>query len=432
MASIYLEDVLAGQHLSPFTLGEFEEHLVHVQRSAENLYFYVWLADYTKQYREWEASLKEKKDPLAAIPSKASKPSGLSKGGLRDSIMPTRKAVVSVVPTFVRNVLVPKTKPEPVASQPQVHDAQLSRIHVSKDRIPDELRKSFEGLQTFVIPPRQSSQVLQEFELELNISEQLKDQFKHQAENSMDPEIFLTVKDEVRTMLSDSMRIWLMDCSGNSDRHRAQLTLCIGAFCVSLAVIGTVLFMVKTASVKIRLSLSPLVWIGLEIFFCGLFRTCPLIFMFGSFRQIHVWELGRAKEAAAITEKNLLSKRDDFLANRIKVRDSGQSCLHVPGNLESITPRNIHELPLTQRCPSFLPNKVKPYVFTHHEAETQEAQTAHQVPFLIRPHIRPIDSGNEPHSYKVTSDEHTQKCRFSNSFDFWMDYALPSSSSSIR
>lgn len=342
MASIYLEDVLAGQHLSPFTLGEFEEHLVHVQRSAENLYFYVWLADYTKQYREWEASLKEKKDPLAAIPSKASKPSGLSKGGLRDSIMPTRKAVVSVVPTFVRNVLVPKTKPEPVASQPQVHDAQLSRIHVSKDRIPDELRKSFEGLQTFVIPPRQSSQVLQEFELELNISEQLKDQFKHQAENSMDPEIFLTVKDEVRTMLSDSMRIWLMDCSGNSDRHRAQLTLCIGAFCVSLAVIGTVLFMVKTASVKIRLSLSPLVWIGLEIFFCGLFRTCPLIFMFGSFRQIHVWELGRAKEAAAITEKNLLSKRDDFLANRIKVRDSGQSCLHVPGSQSGSLPPDFH------------------------------------------------------------------------------------------
>ncbi|PLW37068.1 hypothetical protein PCANC_16311 [Puccinia coronata f. sp. avenae] len=141
---IYLEDVLAGQHLSPFTLGEFEEHLVHVQRSAENLYFYVWLADYTKQYREWEASLKEKKDPLAAIPSKASKPSGLSKGGLRDSIMPTRKAVVSVVPTFVRNVLVPKTKPEPVGIS-------------ASDRIPDELRKSFEGLQTFVIPPRQSS-----------------------------------------------------------------------------------------------------------------------------------------------------------------------------------------------------------------------------------------------------------------------------------
>jgi len=37
MANINLEDVLAGQHLSPFTLGEFEEHLVHVQRSAENL-----------------------------------------------------------------------------------------------------------------------------------------------------------------------------------------------------------------------------------------------------------------------------------------------------------------------------------------------------------------------------------------------------------
>lgn len=81
--------------------------------------------------------------------------------------------------------------------------------------------------------------------------------------------------------------------------------------------------MIKTNSAEIRLCLSPLVWIGLEIFFCGLFRTCPLIFMFGSFRQIHVWELGRAKEAAAITEKNLLSKRHDFLVNQVKTISNG-------------------------------------------------------------------------------------------------------------
>ncbi|OAV91047.1 hypothetical protein PTTG_12635 [Puccinia triticina 1-1 BBBD Race 1] len=324
---VNLEDVLAGQHLSPFTLGEFEEHLVHVQHSAENLYFYFWLSDYTKQYREWQASLSDRKKSLTPIPDNlATRP---LKGGIRESWKLKRKGVARLVPPFVRNVLAAKSQGE-MAPGPgdQVHEVQLSSIPqgLPNAPVPEELQKSFESLQSFVIPPRQSNQALQDFELELNISQQLKDQFKAQADNSMDPDIFSPIKKEVMTMLSDSMLSWLMDCSGNSDKHRARLTLCIGVFCVSLAVIGTVLLMTKTTSAEIRLCLSPLVWIGLEIFFCGLFRTCPLIFMFGSFRQIHVWELGRAKEAAAVTEKNLLSKRHDFLENQGKMSSgSGHS-----------------------------------------------------------------------------------------------------------
>lgn len=184
-------------------------------------YFYFWLSDYTKQYREWEASLSERKKSLTPIPDNVATPGRLSKGGIRESWKLKRKGVARLVPPFVRNVLVAKSQGE-TSPRPEVHKVQLSSIpqSLSKDEVPEELQKSFESLQSFIIPPRQSNQALQDFELELNISQQLKDQFKFQADNSMDPDIFSPIKKDVMTMLSDSMRSWLMDCSGNSDKHR--------------------------------------------------------------------------------------------------------------------------------------------------------------------------------------------------------------------
>ncbi|KAH9442364.1 hypothetical protein MJO28_015256 [Puccinia striiformis f. sp. tritici] len=319
MANVNLEDVLAGQHLSPFTLGEFEDHLVNVQHSAENLYFYFWLSDYTEQYREWQASANDRKNsttspiPLDNLPSS----SGPSTGRIQDSLSPINEGAARSVPAFLRHALVSKCQGE-TTSRSQVDDVPLSPIPqgLSKAPIPEELLNSFESLRSLIIPPRQSHHALHDFGFELNISQQLKDQFRLRSEHSMAPEIFTAIKKEVMSMLSDSMHSWLRDCGGNSDRHRARLTLCIGAVCVSLAVAGTVILMITTTRGEIRLCLSPLVWIGLEIFFCGLFRTCPLIFMFGSFRQIHFWELGRAEEAAALTKKNMLSKRHDFLINQ--------------------------------------------------------------------------------------------------------------------
>ncbi|KAF8509545.1 hypothetical protein JB92DRAFT_498195 [Gautieria morchelliformis] len=54
--SVRLEDVLAGKHLPPLTLHDFESYLVHDERSSENLYFVLWLNDYTKEYQEWNRS----------------------------------------------------------------------------------------------------------------------------------------------------------------------------------------------------------------------------------------------------------------------------------------------------------------------------------------------------------------------------------------
>ncbi|ESK94998.1 hypothetical protein Moror_14003 [Moniliophthora roreri MCA 2997] len=50
---VRLEDVLDRKHLPPLGLKDFEEWLLHVERSPENLYFALWLKEYTVRYKQW-------------------------------------------------------------------------------------------------------------------------------------------------------------------------------------------------------------------------------------------------------------------------------------------------------------------------------------------------------------------------------------------
>ncbi|CAE6451868.1 unnamed protein product [Rhizoctonia solani] len=53
---VALEDILDGKHLPPLSLKDFEEYLLFEERSAENLYFILWLREYTKRHRAWFAT----------------------------------------------------------------------------------------------------------------------------------------------------------------------------------------------------------------------------------------------------------------------------------------------------------------------------------------------------------------------------------------
>ncbi|QRV94370.1 adenylate cyclase [Ceratobasidium sp. AG-Ba] len=50
---VSLNDILDGKHLPPLSLKDFEEYLLFDERSAENLYFVLWLKEYTKRHRAW-------------------------------------------------------------------------------------------------------------------------------------------------------------------------------------------------------------------------------------------------------------------------------------------------------------------------------------------------------------------------------------------
>ncbi|KAG5648311.1 hypothetical protein DXG03_004883 [Asterophora parasitica] len=55
---IRLEDVLNRKHLPPLGLKDFEEWLLYVENCPENLYFTLWLREYTAKYHQWAGACK--------------------------------------------------------------------------------------------------------------------------------------------------------------------------------------------------------------------------------------------------------------------------------------------------------------------------------------------------------------------------------------
>ncbi|KAI5834409.1 hypothetical protein K523DRAFT_263238 [Schizophyllum commune Tattone D] len=64
---IRLEDVLNRRHLPPLGLKDFEEWLLYVEKSPENLYFTLWLREYTIYYQHWLAQAKSSTVTSAGI-----------------------------------------------------------------------------------------------------------------------------------------------------------------------------------------------------------------------------------------------------------------------------------------------------------------------------------------------------------------------------
>ncbi|PPR07794.1 hypothetical protein CVT26_014979 [Gymnopilus dilepis] len=52
---VRLEDVLDRKHLPPLGLKDFEEWLLFVEMSPENLYFILWLREYKQRYSQWRS-----------------------------------------------------------------------------------------------------------------------------------------------------------------------------------------------------------------------------------------------------------------------------------------------------------------------------------------------------------------------------------------
>nr|GAT60371.1 predicted protein [Mycena chlorophos] len=54
---VRLDEVLDRNHLPPLGLKDFEEWLLYCEDAVENLYFILWLKEYTLRYKQWVARL---------------------------------------------------------------------------------------------------------------------------------------------------------------------------------------------------------------------------------------------------------------------------------------------------------------------------------------------------------------------------------------
>ncbi|KAJ7212179.1 hypothetical protein GGX14DRAFT_622225 [Mycena pura] len=50
---VRLDDILERKHVPPLGLKDFEEWLLYCEDAAENLYFILWLKEYTVRYQQW-------------------------------------------------------------------------------------------------------------------------------------------------------------------------------------------------------------------------------------------------------------------------------------------------------------------------------------------------------------------------------------------
>jgi hypothetical protein len=64
---IALEDVLTRQHLPPISLYDFQEYLLYVEMSPENLHFILWLREYTSRYHAWFDATERDRDAARAL-----------------------------------------------------------------------------------------------------------------------------------------------------------------------------------------------------------------------------------------------------------------------------------------------------------------------------------------------------------------------------
>lgn len=64
LCEVTLDDVLQGRYTPPLTLRDFEDYLAFKEKSAENLYFHLWVQEYTKLYNAHSASTRPQDEAL--------------------------------------------------------------------------------------------------------------------------------------------------------------------------------------------------------------------------------------------------------------------------------------------------------------------------------------------------------------------------------
>ncbi|GAA6002272.1 uncharacterized protein JCM10292_000839 [Rhodotorula paludigena] len=64
LCDVTLDDVIAGKHTPPLTLRDFEDFLAFREKSAENLYFHIWLDEYRKLYEQSRPSDRPHEDVI--------------------------------------------------------------------------------------------------------------------------------------------------------------------------------------------------------------------------------------------------------------------------------------------------------------------------------------------------------------------------------
>lgn len=249
---VRLDDVLERKHLPPLGLKDFEEYLLYVEQSPENLYFLLWLKEYTTRYHIW---------------SQHTKP-----------------------------VIAPATlETAPVFRAPPSSDASLALFYAKAKQTFFTPGAEYElDVPSDILAPfhcsHQNSPVLTKVRGPIAIS--------NSPNAHPDPAVFIEVALEARAMLKESLSRFVRAASTNVGSRRAACGIAAGILCLCIA---GILPLALTSGDWLgaphgrwwRLSAFPGIWLGLMLLFSSFNGVCLMVYVFGDLRQLRKFELAR-------------------------------------------------------------------------------------------------------------------------------------------
>lgn len=223
---VQLDDVLDRKHLPPLSLKDFEEWLLYVEQCPENLYFVLWLREYTAKYDRWIAKLRAREAKARRTHTQQST---------------YRVAWSATTPT-----------------------SPALELFFSRAR------------ETFLVPGAP---------FELALPPALLDALA--VSGHPDPAVLAPARAHIEAALRLSLSRCVRAAYSNVGAYRAACGITGGVF---FSLVSTVpplaVNFVRAHGRWERLAIAPGLWLGLTILIASLRGICMMIYVFGDFRQL--------------------------------------------------------------------------------------------------------------------------------------------------
>ncbi|KAF9568777.1 hypothetical protein CPC08DRAFT_702374 [Agrocybe pediades] len=358
---VRLEDVLDRKHLPPLGLKDFEEWLLFVEMSPENLYFILWLREYKQRYAQWQAQSAFLQNAAAAAEP--------------------------AIPSSHANHLHPNSPSHSLSPRPDTQKKRKRRRVQDRDYTPTGNQYSSHlamfyarAKQTFFTPGAEyelnlTSSLLAPFldpppaSHPLHASPSTSSSHEHNSQNPSlptppqtppptpypPPSLFAEIEQETFRTLEASLRRFVNAQLNNVGNKRVMCGIVAGViFCL----IGLVPVLGSSfsrdaftspghawSSARLtRLAAFPGLWLGLTVLLASLNGICLGVYVFGDLRQLRKFELARP----AISRPLALPGPGEYVGFSSKKgkRDSMMLPMHdVPGRKASLVPEPITDIP---------------------------------------------------------------------------------------
>ncbi|KAI2632089.1 hypothetical protein GGR54DRAFT_17614 [Hypoxylon sp. NC1633] len=302
-ARLSFEEIIRNSTHSPCSLDDFIDYLVYVERSAENLQFFLWYCSYVGR---WSQLPEKEKEPSPAwrISKRPDPQSPLRSARLGEG---TDK-LDRILKIMARGLMTTTTT---TPSSPQQNtpntdrDSRASGIgtNFSRPRTPAPLSVVKEGdrdewrWQPFSAQPFRDevTQVVRHYisgsgPRSLNLTDQDRTACMHALQHTTHPTAFLPAFLAADTVLrGHSHPNFIRRNICNSNRPRIMFARALGVFLIGLALILDVILILSKLNRLVRLSALPLWYVGLYILLIG-GRGISISLYMNRKRQLRPWE----------------------------------------------------------------------------------------------------------------------------------------------